>query len=220
MALVLGAVDRPSTRKVHTKVIARFGGLSIYLSFLAAVVIGLMASPYFNIRFNPRSYNALLGVLIGGGLMTAIGLADDMRSMPALLKLAGQIVASCIALYFGLHIYFLSTPFAKLVILGAWAPLVTVIWMVGITNAMNLIDGLDGLATGITLIAADTLFAVALKMGQTDAAIVLCALCGVCLAFLGTISFRHRYSWGILAAFSSGSLWRARPSWGYLKALL
>jgi UDP-GlcNAc:undecaprenyl-phosphate/decaprenyl-phosphate GlcNAc-1-phosphate transferase len=94
------------------------------------------------------------------------------------------VIASAIAVYFGAQILFVSTPFTKVLMLGAWAVPVTIIWMVAMTNAINLIDGLDGLASGITLIAGATLFVVAIKMGQNDSAILLAALAGTAAGFL------------------------------------
>jgi len=184
LALKLGAVDRPSKRKIHKKIIARFGGLSIFISFLAAIVIGLTIFGNFGIKMSAKEYNALLGILYGGGLIVLIGLFDDIKGLPAVIKLLGQAVASFIAIYFGAQIFFVSTPFTRLVMLGAWAPVLTVMWMVAITNAMNLIDGLDGLATGITFIAGAVLFIVAFRMGQSDSAILLAALTGTAAGFL------------------------------------
>jgi UDP-GlcNAc:undecaprenyl-phosphate/decaprenyl-phosphate GlcNAc-1-phosphate transferase len=184
IALSLGAVDRPSRRKVHKKIIARFGGLSIFASFLIAMLFGLNFHGLYGINFSARDISGLVGVMIGGALITLIGLVDDLKGLSAFEKLIGQIVASGVAVYFGVQILYVSTPFYKLVMLGAWAPILTVMWMVAITNAMNLIDGLDGLACGITVIAAAALFIVALKMGQMDSALILCALCGVGIGFL------------------------------------
>lgn len=184
LALVVGAVDIPSKRKVHTKVITRFGGLAIFTSFLCSVILGLIFADKFGIKIGPKDMNSLVGIIVGGGLIVLVGLIDDIRGLSALVKLFGQIIASVIAVYFGAKILLVSTPFAHLIILGVWAPFITVMWMVAITNAMNLIDGLDGLASGITAIAAATLFAVAIKMGQNDSAIILIALTGASLGFL------------------------------------
>ncbi len=184
VALKFGAVDRPSRRKVHKKIITRFGGLSICISFIAALVLGMYLFRYFGLNIKPDEFTGLIGIILAGLLMTIIGMVDDMKDMPALLKLAGQIIASCIAVYFGARILFFSTPFTKVIMLGAWAIPVTIIWMVSITNAINLIDGLDGLASGVTLIASVALFIVAVKMGQCDSALILAALCGASLGFL------------------------------------
>jgi UDP-GlcNAc:undecaprenyl-phosphate/decaprenyl-phosphate GlcNAc-1-phosphate transferase len=184
IALSVGAVDKPSKRKVHKKIIARFGGLSIFISFLIAMLFGMNFHGLYGISFSARDISGLVGVMVGGALITVIGLIDDMKGLSAFEKLIGQIFASGVAVYFGVQILYVSTPFYKLAMLGAWAPILTVMWMVAITNAMNLIDGLDGLACGITVIAAAALFIVALKMGQMDSALILCALCGVGIGFL------------------------------------
>ena len=184
LALRFGAIDRPSRRKIHKKIITRFGGLSIYSSFVISIVAGLIFMNRFGLNISGKEYHALLGIIFGSGLITLTGLFDDVRGLPAIIKLAFQIAASGIAVYFGAQILFVSTPFARLVMLGAWAPAVTIIWMIAITNAMNLIDGLDGLASGITLIAGITLFIVAVKMGQVDSALLLAALAGTALGFL------------------------------------
>ncbi|MFH1709440.1 MAG: MraY family glycosyltransferase [bacterium] len=184
LAFKFGAVDRPSKRKIHKNIIPRFGGLSIFVGFVVAVTFALIFAGNFGVKLNGKEMLLLQGILYGGALITLLGLFDDINGLPALAKLAGQVVASSVAVYFGAQIFFVSTPFMKIVMLGAWAVPVTIIWMVAITNAMNLIDGLDGLASGITLIAAATLFAVALKMGQMDSAILLAALAGTSAGFL------------------------------------
>lgn len=184
LALQFGAIDRPSGRKVHKKIITRFGGLSIYISFLIASVTGMVLAGKFGIVISAKEYVSLQGVIFGGGLITILGLFDDVKGIPPVLKLLGQIIASSIAVYFGAQILFISTPFTRVLILGVWAVPLTIMWMVALTNAMNLIDGLDGLASGITMIAGATLFAVALKMNQADSAMILAALTGTALGFL------------------------------------
>jgi UDP-GlcNAc:undecaprenyl-phosphate GlcNAc-1-phosphate transferase len=184
LAFRLGAVDRPSKRKIHKNIIPRFGGLSIFVSFVISVIIALLLVKSFGIKLSGGDTLGLYGILLGGSLIALLGFFDDLKGMPALAKLAGQIVASGVAVYFGAQILFISTPFSKILMLGAWAVPITVIWMVSITNAINLIDGLDGLASGITMIAAATLFVVSIKMGQMDSAILLAALIGTSAGFL------------------------------------
>lgn len=184
LAFKLGAVDRPSKRKIHKNIIPRFGGLSIFISFIVAVIPAIILAKNFGIKLSGRETVALYGILFGGSLIALLGFFDDLKGMPAVAKLAGQIVASGVAVYFGAQILFVSTPFTKILLLGAWAVPVTIIWMVSITNAINLIDGLDGLASGITMIAAATLFVVSIKMGQMDSAILLAALIGTSAGFL------------------------------------
>jgi UDP-GlcNAc:undecaprenyl-phosphate GlcNAc-1-phosphate transferase len=184
LAFRLGAVDSPSKRKIHKNITPRFGGLPIFISFVIAVVFALTFGRNFGVRISDKEVLSIQGVLYGGTLITLLGLFDDLRGIPALAKLAGQIVASGVAVYFGAQILFVSTPFTKMLMLGAWAVPVTIMWMVSITNAINLIDGLDGLASGITMIAAATLFVVSIKIGEMDAAILLAALVGTSAGFL------------------------------------
>ncbi len=184
LAFKLGAVDRPSKRKIHKNIIPRFGGLSIFVSFVIAVIFALVFLRTFGIKLRPNETLPLIGILYGGALITFLGLIDDLSGIPALWKLAGQVIASGIAVYFGAQILFVSTPFTRVMMLGVWAVPVTIVWMTAMTNAINLIDGLDGLASGITLIAGATLFAVSIKMGQYDSAILLAALAGTAAGFL------------------------------------
>jgi len=184
LAFKFGAVDRPSKRRIHKKIIPRFGGLPIFISFVAAVLFALVFANNFGVKLSGREMLSIQGILFGGALITLLGLFDDLSGMPALAKLAGQIVASGVAVYFGVQILFISTPFTKILMLGVWAVPVTIMWMVAMTNAINLIDGLDGLASGITVIAGATLFAVAIKMGQVDSAILLAALTGTAAGFI------------------------------------
>lgn len=220
IALKFGAIDRPSRRKVHKKIITRFGGLSIFISFLIAVSVALIFAEKFGIKISSREYNSLIGILCGGGLIMLIGLFDDVKGLPAIAKLTGQIIASSIAVYFGAQIFFISTPFARLIMLGAWAPAVTIMWMVAITNAMNLIDGLDGLASGITAIAAATLFLVSIKMGQADSAILLVALMGAALGFLRYNFFPASVFLGDSGSLFFGFLLASASIVGVLKSTL
>jgi UDP-GlcNAc:undecaprenyl-phosphate GlcNAc-1-phosphate transferase len=184
IALRLGAVDMPSKRKIHKGRVPRFGGLSIFISFMAAVVFAITFANNFGIKISAKELSIIQGIMFGSAFITLLGLFDDIKNIPPVIKLIGQMIASGVAVYFGAQILFVSTPFNKIIMLGAWAMPLTIMWMVAITNAMNLIDGLDGLACGITMIAAAALFAVAVKMNQVDSAILLVALCGCALAFL------------------------------------
>jgi len=201
LALRLGAIDRPSKRKIHKKIISRFGGLSLFLSFVVSMAAGLILARQFGVNISEKDVTTLFGVIFGGGVIVLLGLFDDLKGMPPAVKLAGQIVASGVAVYFGAQIIFVSTPFSKLMMLGAVAPLVTIIWMVAITNAMNLIDGLDGLAAGIAVISGIALFIVAIRTGQTDSALLLAALTGASMGFL-----RYNFFPATIFLGDSGSL--------------
>jgi UDP-GlcNAc:undecaprenyl-phosphate GlcNAc-1-phosphate transferase len=220
LALKVGAVDRPSQRKIHKNIVPRFGGLSIFLSFVMAVAFALVYAKSFGIKLSGKEILALQGILYGATLITILGLFDDLKGVPALAKLVGQIAASSVAVYFGAQILFVSTPFAKIVMLGVWAIPVTVMWMVAITNAINLIDGLDGLASGITFIAAVTLFIVAIKMGQMDSAILLAGLAGTALGFLRYNFFPASIFLGDSGSLLFGFLLASASIVGVLKSTL
>jgi UDP-GlcNAc:undecaprenyl-phosphate GlcNAc-1-phosphate transferase len=177
----IGAMDKPSKRKVHTSNIPRSGGIAIYFGFLVAVLFGLLSRGVIGSVITPKP---VLGILLGGSIVFLVGLADDIYRMKPLVKLIGQLLGAGIAIYFGVEISFITNPLNGLVPLGYLAIPLTLIWLVGMTNAINLIDGLDGLATGVTAISAGTLFFVALRTHQLGAALLMLALAGAALGFL------------------------------------
>ncbi|CCO07613.1 glycosyltransferase family 4 protein [Desulforamulus hydrothermalis] len=149
VAFRIGAVDRPDHRKVHSKIMPRLGGLAVFIAFAATVLL-----------FGQLD-NRIIGLLTGGCLIIWLGILDDTRGLPAKVKLAGQIAAAAAVVPFGIQVEFITNPFnGHLVQLGVWGVPVTVFWIISVTNAINLIDGLDGLAGGTSFIAALTLAAV------------------------------------------------------------
>jgi UDP-GlcNAc:undecaprenyl-phosphate GlcNAc-1-phosphate transferase len=198
MAYKLGRVDVPDARKVHTVPIPRLGGVAIFLGFgiALAVVEALTPGPLF-----PRS-GPFLGLFLGATMIFFLGIADDLKPLPAKFKLLMQILAAGVAVYFGARIDFLSNPAGGLFLLApAIAFPLTIFWLVGITNTINLIDGLDGLAGGVSLIAASTTALIAIQTHQPTIALVALALIGATIGFL-------RYNWNPAKIFmgDSGSL--------------
>jgi UDP-GlcNAc:undecaprenyl-phosphate GlcNAc-1-phosphate transferase len=183
LALKIGAVDNPNDRKVHKKPTPRLGGLAIYFGFLLAIFAGLGASNLLNLGLK-INHTAIFGIIISGTILLLLGFLDDLRGVRPSVKFLVQIAAASLAIYFGIEIGFLKNPFNGFIFLGAASIPLTIFWLVGITNAVNLIDGLDGLASGITAIASITLFFVALKTNQPVAAIILLALAGAAAGFL------------------------------------
>ena len=174
----VGAIDVPKdARRMHKKPIPRLGGLAIYGGFLCSILI-----------FGQLD-ETMLCVLLGAAIIVALGIFDDVLALGAKLKFVVQIVAAAIPVCIGdLQIGLFTnlnplsdTPFVHL---GILAVPVTIIWIVGITNAVNLIDGLDGLAVGVSSIAAITMLAVALLTGNMPIAITMAALAGACIGFL------------------------------------
>ena len=149
LAQKMGAVDVPKDgRRMHDHPIPRMGGLAIFFGFLLSTLL-----------FVPMS-QSLRGMLLGGIIIVILGMLDDIYALPALPKLLVQIFAALVAVLHGNVIQVLSNPniFSSnpYWTLGIWAIPVTVIWIVAITNAVNLIDGLDGLAVGVATISSVT----------------------------------------------------------------
>ena len=146
LAYKVGAIDVPKdNRRMHKVPIPRLGGLAIFLAFLLSVLV------FANID------RQMQGILLGATMIVVLGVMDDIMALNALPKLIVQIVAAGIAVYHGCVIQFVSNPnvFSSLTYLnlGWWSYPITIIWIVAITNAVNLIDGLDGLAVGVSAIS-------------------------------------------------------------------
>ena len=173
LAIKVGAVDKPNARKVHTHAIPRLGGLAIYIGFMAAVL------------FCVPVRHELLGLLLGCTAIVALGIWDDICNIPAKVKLVGQIVAACIPIAFGIQIEWLTNPFGTLIVLPELVAVpVTIFWIIGFTNTVNLIDGLDGLAAGVSFIASVSMFLLAYTMNQYLPAMIIVAMAGAALGFL------------------------------------
>ncbi len=177
----IGALDKPGHRKIHVYPIPRLGGLAIYPGFTLALFTGMLWALFAGMKI---SFLSMFGIILGGTLLLVVGIIDDIKGLSALTKLAFQIVASVIAILAGVHITFLSIPLSGRLVLGFFSLPLTLFWLVGITNTVNLIDGLDGLAAGISAIASVTLFIVAIRTHQLGAAIMLAALAGSAIGFL------------------------------------
>lgn len=174
----IGAIDIPKdSRRMHKKPIPRLGGLAIFGGFLCAILL-----------FGQLD-QTMLCVLLGATIIVALGIFDDVLALGAKLKFAVQIIAAAIPVCVGdlqIKLFTNLNPFSDepFFHLGILAIPVTIIWIVGITNAVNLIDGLDGLAVGVSSIAAITMLAVALLTGNMAIAITMAALAGACIGFM------------------------------------
>ena len=177
LAQKVGAMDVPGeARRVHDHPIPRMGGLAIFLAFLLSVLV------FANID------RQMQGILLGATMIVVLGVMDDIMALNALPKLIVQILAAGIAVYHGCVIQFVSNPnvFSSMTYLdlGWWSYPITIIWIVAITNAVNLIDGLDGLAVGVSAISTASITVIALMVAETNVAVVLAALFGACLGFI------------------------------------
>jgi len=165
-ALRFGIVDRPDgDLKTHTEPVPYLGGLAIYLSFLLSLAATLSFS------------GEVLGILLAGSIVVILGLIDDLGQLGPWTKLAGQVVAILVLLKSGI--------FIKLVFLPLWVSIpLSVLWLLAVTNAFNLIDIMDGLSAGTAVVAALVLLFVADMNGMETSATLLAALAGSCLGFL------------------------------------
>lgn len=174
IAIKINAVDHPNSRKVHSQIMPRLGGTSIFL----ATTIGL-------ILFANEMESPLLWMILGSFIIVAIGILDDIKPLSAKIKLIFQIIAAFIVVYGGVSIQFVNVPFIdKVIYLGEWSWPISILWIVGITNALNLIDGLDGLAAGVSSISLSTIFIMSLIMGNSVVAIITLVLLGATIGFL------------------------------------
>lgn len=177
LAYKVGAIDVPKdNRRMHKVPIPRLGGLAIFIAFLFAVII------FADID------RAMQGILLGAIMIVILGVLDDIMTLKALPKFLVQIAAAGVAVYHGCTIHFISNPNvfsqASYINLNWLSVPVTIIWIVAITNAVNFIDGLDGLAVGVSAISTACLLIIALIVGEMNIAIILAALLGSCLGFI------------------------------------
>jgi len=177
-AVKVGAIDTPADgRRMHDHPIPRMGGLAIFLGFLISTVLFTEVN------------EQIRGVLIGAVIIVAAGAVDDIVALPSLVKLLFQIVAALVAVYNGVVIEIVSGFFEfatgdTYMLLGILAVPLTVLWIVAVTNSVNLIDGLDGLACGVSTISSVTMLVVALLVSEGNIAVVLAALAGSCIGFI------------------------------------
>lgn len=185
IANIFGIIDKPKDeRRMHKKPIPRFGGMGIFLGSIAGLTI-------------PAGMNEKIAIaMLGGLLMYTLGVVDDIYDIKPVVKFGGQIFIASIVYALGIRITFISNFFgasgadthANLLLSTGVGYLITVLWIVGITNAVNLMDGLDGLAAGSTAIMALSLAYIAYihgaRLGSMPVCIALVAVAGGCLGFL------------------------------------
>lgn len=174
----VGAIDIPKDeRRVHDHPIPRMGGLAIFIGFVLSLLIFVDVS------------TPVLGILLGALIIVVMGAIDDIVNLNAWVKLAGQIVAAVVAIRCGIVFDAISNPNAfseqTTIVLANYLPVpLTLLWIVGCTNAVNLIDGLDGLAVGVSTISSLTMLVVAMFVAEPSVAVILAALTGACLGFI------------------------------------
>ena len=177
LAYKVGAIDVPKdNRRMHHVPIPRLGGLAIFIAFLFTVIVLADID------------RATRGILLGAIMIVVLGVMDDIMTLKALPKFLVQIAAAGVAVYHGCVIQFVSNPNvfsdSSYLNLGWLSVPVTIIWIVAITNAVNFIDGLDGLAVGVSAISTASLLIIALMVEELNIAVILAALLGSCLGFI------------------------------------
>ncbi len=184
LAVKYGWYDQAkSSRKVHARPIPRLGGVAIVLAFNATITALLVVDSGVAFIFR-QERDLILGLYLGGFAIAALGLYDDFYGAGARLKFTVQTGVALLLYAIGFRIETLSWPFGEPLILGALALPVTVLWIVGVINAMNLIDGLDGLASGVALFAVATNFILAFSRHDILVGLAMATLGGAILGFL------------------------------------
>lgn len=183
LAVKYGLYDDVGGRKLHLRPLPRLGGVGIALAFaLPVIALSLHRNDISKLLFSDTAL--LISMVVGGGLMLGIGLYDDLKNARPVVKLAVQIVAALVVFFAGVSVDAIRIPYFGVLEFGYFALPVTVFWIVLVTNAVNLIDGLDGLAAGVVLIASGTMFVMAVTAGDGLAAFLLACMLGSTLGFL------------------------------------
>jgi UDP-GlcNAc:undecaprenyl-phosphate GlcNAc-1-phosphate transferase len=183
LALRWGAVDHPDARKLHARPTARLGGLAIFAGFCLPLAGLYLRQNRVSLRF--QDYETLLAALmVGATAILALGIYDDLRGANARQKLVVQCAVAVGIYACGWQITRLSNPMGEAVALGWLALPVSVAWVVGVTNAMNLLDGIDGLATGVAACISLSLAAINIYHDNTLVALLTLCLAGASLGFL------------------------------------
>ena len=194
-ATQLGVLDRPGGRHIHRVPVPRLGGIAIYLAFIAAVLVGLPVERPIHVAFEaqritvvipylPAIDRPIIALLLGATVITLVGALDDIRGTRPIIKLIGQVAAAAVLLPFGVGMDVLTNPLGGMFFVGPLGAIVTVVWIVALCNVMNLIDGVDGLASGIAAIAGTTLLVASYHRGDVGTAILAAALAGGALGFI------------------------------------
>ena len=190
-ALRVGFVDAPASRKLHKDPIPMLGGVAIFAGAIFAVML-------FAEEFPP----SVAGVLLSMSLMVLIGVVDDWRGLPAWVKLAGQILGTAVLIYFGIHV--------KLPVPDIINYAITLLWVVGMSNAINFLDNMDGLSSGVSAVACVFILLLGMQNGQFLVSALAAATLGACLGFL-----RYNFQPARIFMGDAGSLFL-----GYVLALL
>jgi UDP-GlcNAc:undecaprenyl-phosphate GlcNAc-1-phosphate transferase len=213
LARRVGAIDYPGGRRINARPTPRLGGVAIYLGFAAAALLAMVLTRpielvqgdggmFLRIPIAPRTDRAVLGLMLGGTWLLAVGVYDDLRGLHPALKFGAMVAAAAVLVPFGLATQFVTHPLTgRTVAVGPWGAVFTVLWVVAVVNVINFIDGVDGLAAGIVAIAGTTLLLVAAHKQDVVATSLAAALVGAALGFL-----RHNFNPARIFMGDSGSM--------------
>lgn len=232
-ALKLGLVDKPGEeRRIHKVPVPRLGGVAIFISILFTVTT--LVAIAGKLPKDARGVEGILGIAVGGTLVFVLGLLDDLESLRARDKFVVQILAACAAYSLGVRIKSIPIPLNMNLDLGfitisggvpielGWLSLpITVIWLVGVANAVNLIDGMDGLAAGVSAISALTIWSVALgeSINRPYAALMAAVVAGALFGFLRWNFNPARIFLGDSGAYLAGFILGAISITGVIKGV-
>lgn len=199
----LGAVDLPGERKVHEAPVPLLGGVAMFVGFAAALFFVCLGERYVRAFSGVVTRDrALFGIVAGSMIILIVGVLDDLKDLKPITKAAGQLAAGAVLIASGVSVEFIGNPFGGgLLYLGIWSIPITLFWVLGFTNTVNFIDGLDGLAAGVCAIGGATFFVFAVQTGQTTAAALCAIFVGVCLGFL-----KHNFHPAKIFMGDSGSM--------------
>jgi UDP-GlcNAc:undecaprenyl-phosphate/decaprenyl-phosphate GlcNAc-1-phosphate transferase len=189
VATRIGFVDEPGERRIHTKTTPNGGGVAMFVAFLVAIIVSSRIPALHNLF---QGSSEPLGVVLACTVIVGVGIIDDARDMSAPAKMSGQVLAAMVLVFLGVTMFWFKLPFAGLIVLStSVTPLLTALWVIGMTNAVNFIDGLDGLAAGIVAIASGAIAIYGLHLmssGVLEAdnigPLIAVIACGVCIGFL------------------------------------
>jgi UDP-GlcNAc:undecaprenyl-phosphate GlcNAc-1-phosphate transferase len=186
LALKVGVLDAVGDRRMHAEPKPRIGGIAVYLGLVFALFVSIGFALHTTLFHSANDTQDFFGLLFGGTLIMLVGVWDDIMGMRPRNKFIAQIVVAIVSMIYGFHIPGFEIPGSgKYVNLPPYIDYpITLVWYLGMMNAINFLDGLDGLLAGVTAISGIFLFAIATAHGHVGAALVLCALVGGALGFL------------------------------------
>jgi UDP-GlcNAc:undecaprenyl-phosphate GlcNAc-1-phosphate transferase len=189
--------DLPGPRKIHKAPIPRLAGAAFFAAYFLGLIPGFLLLP----ELFWQNFKALLGIFIGGSVIFALGMFDDIKGIKPLPKLGWEIIACLILIAFGVRLECINIPFYRLVEVGFWGIPLTLVWLLAIINTVNLIDGLDGLAAGVSAIIAVSFLVLSQVMGLDLPSLLAAGVIGITLAFL-----KYNYFPASIFMGDSGSL--------------